>query len=325
MSFNPLETSEPNLYAPRLNALGRAAKAWLDVTSPLRKEAVPALQVSTGYPQLLVEQAIDAVFGELTEAHLTAYLESLAAGVLPTRQLTILHMTAGNVFTAWLHGAVISVLLGHKIWIKPSSQESVFPHLWRQSVVKEDAKLAHAIRIVPWTDALFSQVDVIVAYGTDETLATLKKKAGRKPFVGYGHKASAAILFKEALDSSLDAAIGDIQAFDLQGCLSPQVIYVEGNNEAYEKALIAKYPVGALPQFKSFKALGEVSDDLILLGRHLSCIGVAGAAEQQAQVQANFKDRPDVRVCPLGEMQRPPLTWRNGGIELGLFLLKCKP
>jgi len=289
---------------------------WLDPKTPFRKNAVSALQVSTGFTQDQIESALDAVFGEITTDVLNAFLVSNPS--VSQHSLTTLHIAAGNVFTAWLHGAVFALLLGHRVWIKPSSHEPVFAALWRQSLIEQDPAFEDLVRVVSWDDALIPQVDVVIAYGSDQTLETLKKKFPGTPFAGYGHKISAAIVFADALQENspeIENAWRDIDAFDLQGCLSPQVIYVEGDSAVLEEAIRARKPQGPLPRWKTFNGLEEVWKDLQPVDGYLSCVGVAGAAGRR-EAAAHFAARPEVRVCRLGAMQRPPLDWRNGGVHL---------
>jgi Acyl-CoA reductase (LuxC) len=44
---------------------------------------------------------------------------------------------------------------------------------------------------------------------------------------------------------------------------------------------------------------------------HLSCVGVTGS-----DALDSYPFPPSVRVCRVGEMQAPPLLWKNGGIDL---------
>jgi hypothetical protein len=46
----------------------------------------------------------------------------------------------------------------------------------------------------------------------------------------------------------------------------------------------------------------------------ISCIGTVGALP--------FPPPPTVRVCSVGEMQTPPLDWKNGGVDLFSLLLR---
>lgn len=304
------------------SVLGNAAARWLDPTSPIRHEGIAALQVSTGYSKLQIAAALNAAFGEATAFHLERYARDLRPPVQP---LTVLHIAAGNVFTSWLHGAIITVLMGHRAWIKPSSREPVFASLWTRSVIAEDAALMGALRVVHWNEDLLRQVNAVVAYGSDDTLALLREKAAGLPFAGYGHKISVAVVFQEAQDPAsawIAAAHRDIDAFALEGCLSPQVVYVEGKSDAFEKAVKLRPISGPWPRFILFQSPDDVPGLLRTYGSTLSCVGVAGAPDRLLDVSSLLADTPAVRVCALGDMQRPPLTWKNGGLDFREFLLK---
>jgi|GEM_PF-2710001 len=301
-----------------LAALGQVSELWLNHRDSFRANALAALQVSTGYSVEMLDYALDAVFSEITLSKLQVY--SLSSPLKPPlKKLTVLHVAAGNVFTAWLHGVVISLLLGHRVRIKPSSGERVFPALWHQSVQRIDTLAAEAIAIVDWNESVLKEADIIVAYGADETLKAIHEKIGSKPFIGYGHKISAAIIFAEAGSSDtevLQALWRDIDTFDLQGCLSPQVVYVEGNAHKFEEVFRKRKPSGPLPRWKAFKRLDSVWNDLAPVQKHLSCLGVAGSEAQLADVRMHYQNNPAIRICPVGDMQRPPLAWLNGGIDL---------
>ena len=75
----------------------------------------------------------------------------------------------------------------------------------------------------------FRQADIVIASGSDESLTAIHRHV-RGRFIGYGHKVSFSVIGKEALAQSQQlarAAAYDVALFDQQGCLSPQLIYVE--------------------------------------------------------------------------------------------------
>ena len=310
-----------------VDTLAAISKDWLAAGSSIRQEAVPALQVSTGYSKLLIERALDAVFAETHRGKnecVSRFFKDVP--VTPGKPKQILHIVAGNVFTAWLHGAVITLLVGHRVGIKPSSQEPVFAALWKKSVARHDPALAESIRIVAWSDRLAQEVDGVIAYGSDETLQVLREKLSGLPFVGYGHKMSIAIVFSEAAlaqwHATVNAVCLDIEAFDLDGCLSPQIVYVQDDANTLVQAVQAKFHGSHLPQWKAFDALETVWRDAMAFQDHLSCVGIIADEDQRKQVEAYFVNKPEIRICKIGEMQKPPLDWRNGGVHLGEFLLK---
>jgi hypothetical protein len=63
-------------------------------------------------------------------------------------------------------------------------------------------------------------------------------------------------------------------------------------------------------------SLEAVCDALAPVARHLASIGVAGVAEHTA-LSALVRLRPS-RICALGAMQAPPISWCHDG--LGVLL-----
>ncbi len=54
----------------------------------------------------------------------------------------------------------------------------------------------------------------------------------------------------------------------------------------------------------------------------LSCVGVAG--ELTPELQAAIEGEGVSRVCKAGEMQTPPLDWKNGGVDLEAWIAKLE-
>jgi len=279
--------------------------------------AIQALQVSTGFTPLLIRRALDAAFEELAEAKLRRFWRDRIAGESGLRTLTVLHIAAGNVFTAWLHGAVVTLLMGHRCRIKPSSTEPVFARLWKDSVSQTDSSAARRIEIVSWNENLKDEADLVVAYGSDPTISLLRNKFHPKPVIGYGHKLSAGIIFEKAGRSDgwpdwKERLVRDAEAFERRGCLSPQILYVEDGMEDVVRGAL----VGPAVRMISFKEEKDLYAGLDSLGPYLSCIGVAGGNERIQKVRNHYRRKPQVRICRLGDMQRPSLFWNNGGIDL---------
>jgi hypothetical protein len=310
-----------------VHSLGQISSRWLDPTWALRREGVAALQVSTTFQARLIEQALDAAFTELTEDKIIHYLTQEPAFARdPLVSFKVLHILAGNVFTAWLPGAITTLLLGADCLLKTSASEQVFAPLWKRSVNLVDPTLGKKIHVVPWKDDLLESCDAVVAYGSDDTLEDLRDKTpGNVRFIGYGHKISVAVIFKEAFKEHSIAELlalsrKDIEPFQLQGCLSPQTIYIEGEDSKIFNALRERVPV--MPQFKRFKHWDELMIELKPLNRYLSVLGFLGSEARIQPHQTQIDQLGFSRVCRLGEMQQPPLTWRNSGFSLADVLTR---
>lgn len=303
-------------------SLASTAKIWLDPTHPLRQEAMAALQVSTGFNATILNAALNAAFQELTEEKILAYIANDPAFASASQAPeAVLHILAGNVFTSWLPGAVTTLLLGSRCVLKPSREEPVFASLWQRSLAEVDPRLAQRVEIVSAREGLLAEFDAVVAYGSDETLAQLQThiKPGAR-FIGYGHKISVGVIWQTAWSEQdlLDRLEADIAAFHLQGCLSPQILYVQGGDFTAVQALAPR--VTPMPTLKAFTTWEELRTELQRYVPYLSTLGVAG----QDPEQITPTDRTTLalsRVCRIGDMQRPSLQWRNGGFSLAQKLI----
>ena len=299
-------------------ALGQIAEIWLDPQHPLRKETVEALRVSTGLNQRQIELAFANCFEELLPPKINAYAASF--DVVKRRHIDVFHILPANAFTAWVHGAVITLLSGHRCLLKPSSREPVFARAWKRSLEMASPELASQVDIVAWDENKLRACEAVVAYGADETLDKIRKvlRPGTR-FAGYGHKLSIGILFEEALGTEAhEQLLSDIREaadpFRLQGCLSPQILYLQTPRSSLRSELEATLDVA--PRVVSFEAWPSLSKELEKFNPYLSCVGYAGEKEREAMLARELSACQVSRVCPIGQMQRPPLSWQNGGIDL---------
>jgi hypothetical protein len=92
--------------------LAKVSDLWLDSRQPLRDATIQALQVSTGFSRRQIEMALTNCFEELSESKITAYINSFATSKRIATD--VFHILPSNVFTAWVHGAVITLLMGHR-------------------------------------------------------------------------------------------------------------------------------------------------------------------------------------------------------------------
>ena len=293
-------------HSTPVESLGKASESWLHPTAT----QLAALAISTGQPLNQIERALNNAFTEITPAKLRNISSKEKTGKI------VLHIAAGNVFTAWLHGAVLTLLLGHECWIKPSQLEPIFASLWKESVSEIDPVLGERIGVVPWSESLVRDVDAVVAYGSDETLAEIRNRFHPKPIIGYGHKISVAVMTRSALQTDWSrwrmSALDDIRMFELNGCLSPQLVYIEADALP---SLEWGESVEPMPRFVAVSSLDEIAQR-ITGTPSLSCVGVAGTQNDLETIRRLAGSSDEVRYCFLGEMQRPPLDWKNGGISL---------
>lgn len=301
-----------------LQSLGKVSEIWLNSDHPLREETIQALQVSTSFSRRQIEMAFTNCFEELRLPKITAYVSSF--GTAKRRNMDVFHVLPANAFTAWVHGAVITLLLGHRAILKPSGREPVFARAWKKSLDLVDPELSGRVDIGAWDENKLRDFPAVIAYGSDETLQKIRSLlAPGTRFAGYGHKLSVGVIFEEAMkEASSEALLAAIQKdaepFRLQGCLSPQILYVQNPRGLHWPELEAV--LDASPRVRPFQKWDDLYPELGKFTPYLSCVGYAGPEAQGPFLEEALEPYHVSRVCPIGEMQRPPLSWQNGGINL---------
>jgi len=78
----------------------------------------------------------------------------------------------------------------------------------------------------------------------------------------------------------------------------------------------ATFQPSCLHRFMQVKEVGDLREILVAADRarpHLSTIGLSAPPARARELAAEWARWGALRVCPLGEMQNPPLTWRHDG------------
>jgi hypothetical protein len=240
--------------------LTRTAREWLRPGNPWCERAVAEAPAVTGFSPAMVQEAVALTFGPITESSLRSMLDrelgdrhvldEFVAGKRAVGPRLIAHFLAGNVPPPGILSICCGLLLKSANVVRLSSRDPVFPRLFVESLRQSGAELADGVAVVEWpkeasgvTESLLKEADAVIAYGDDDTIATLRGLAPRHArFVGYGHKLSLAIVFKgsvtaEKLPALATAAAFDVSVYDQQGCLSPHVFYVEAGAREFAVAL----------------------------------------------------------------------------------------
>lgn len=384
-----------------LASLGWVTSRFLDPTSAERQEAETQLPHETGLSRAMVQHALPLIFQEyqssklvdLLNDELGAYsrLDRFAPTPSGDRRVfsfpLVTQILAGNLPGAGLDSIIFTLLVKSATLVKTASSSAALPQLFARTLARVDRELAECLAVVTWSggstaleEVVFSHADLVIASGADESLASIRQRVHGR-FIGYGHKVSFSVIGKEALAQSQQlahAAAYDVALFDQQGCLSPQLIYVEEGGAINPKefaALLAQglaywqqeLPRGTIPQnasaairrvrdeaewqalagkdvalfasshgtewtviyeadptfrpsplyrtirVKPFTSLPQLSALLTPWHPHLEAAGVAMSREHLLAT-AEVLGRAGVsRICPLGQLQTPPLSWRHGG------------
>lgn len=384
-----------------LASLDWVTTRFLNPTSAERQEAEAQILQETGLSPEMIQHTLPMIFQEYQSRKLIDLLnEELGAysrldrfeptlsgkrGIFSSPLIT--QVLAGNIPGAGLDGIIFALLVKSSTLVKAASSSLVLPTLFARTLAKVDQELAECLAVVTWPggsagleEIAFSHADLVIASGSDESLASIRHRV-RGRFIGYGHKVSFSVIGKDTLVQSQQLARNaayDVALFDQQGCLSPQLIYVQEDGRTSPKefaALLAqelaywqqKLPRGTIPQNASV-AIRRVRDETewqalsgkdvalfassngtewtviyeadptfipsplyrtirvkplasftqlpALLAPWRSYLEAAGVAVSQENLSAAAKVLGQVgvsRLCPIGKLQTPPVSWRHGG------------
>jgi acyl-CoA reductase-like NAD-dependent aldehyde dehydrogenase len=370
--------------AERLASLRAVADLWSD---PERDPAAAARRIvadGTGYSEPVVRRGLDAIVAALRDDAVGALLDRELGTRPPFGPRRITHVMSGNLPGLSFAPVTLSLALGSAVLVKSAEGDPYSPAAFAASIAAIDADLGHCIVVHDWRggdtalEAVAFAADVVVAFGSDATIASIAGRV-RGRFFGHGHKISFALVGREALVAPEEVArrlAFDVALWDQQGCLSPQLCFVEGGGaidvDGFADALAValaqvatelpprrlgfdeQAAIGAFRQEAEWNP-GSPADRLLAahdtawtvsvehratfrptcLNRcirviaiddaaalpsllephrsHLECAGLATGSGRHDALEAMLHASGVHRVCAVGSMQLPDLSWRQGG------------
>ena len=393
-----------------VGVLHELGQNWINPEFSFRKMALDLAPSATGFDRGTLAKGLDGFFGQLTAENLRGLIEQDLGHDRRLNELVatdaermakrsaiargpelILHIAAGNVPNPTLFGMVLGLLARSAQLVKCASGGALLPRLFAHSLYETEPKLGACLEVAEWRggdqsleDTLFDEADCVIATGSDDTLAAIRKRIPEDVrFLGYGHRLSFGYIAKDSFSvfnaSQIAAkAALDVAAWNQLGCLSPHVFYVEhggrispeqfakilsteleqreaieprGTVPAEVSAMIASrrafyevraahspetrhwfsdqstawtvvyeadplFQISCLHRFIYVKGVASLTEALHaaeqVRGR-VSTVGLATTGEHSRKIATELARWGVTRICPLGQMQNPPLTWRHDG------------
>ncbi|MBI3244984.1 MAG: hypothetical protein HYZ50_00580 [Deltaproteobacteria bacterium] len=383
-------------------SLDKVATRFLTSSSVEHQEAVAGLPAETGLSPEMIRHTLPLIFADYRRDNLLALLHDelgATAALDEGARLRgkwrkaygpsfVMQVLAGNIPGAGIDGIVFALLVKSATLVKTASSASLLPTLFARCLSEIDPDLGACLAVVTWPggyaaleEVAFSRAEVVIASGTEESLAAIRTRVHGR-FIGYGHKISFSVITKEALATGVTdlarRAAYDIALFDQQGCLSPQLVYVETGGATSPQAFAALLAQG-LRHWQQVLPRGRIAPDASLTIRrvrdaaewqalagkeivlhastngtewtviydadptfapsplyrtvrvkplhtvsqlasllqpwrpYLEAAGVAAMPAQLGPLAAELGRACVSRVCQIGTMQTPPLSWRHGG------------
>lgn len=217
------------------------ARLWLKRGSPWMARAKRQL---TAFSPQMVELGLRELFTDIA-----ANVEELEQREAPRTtshgsQITVSHVLSGNLPNAGVVSIVVGLLAGARNVIKPATGDPM-PALFVESLAAVNSELARHVMLTDNREA-YRRADVVVAYGDDETVATLRqyrRQDAGATFFGFGHRISIGLVdfnqskLQAPKSKIVSAAARDTSMWDQQGCMSPQCFYIKGDAAAFAVAL----------------------------------------------------------------------------------------
>jgi hypothetical protein len=238
-----------------VRAVADAARRWSDGDFPPRVRLVERIVERTGYTAPVAEFALDQIFFSLTESALEAAIASElgSLGVLdgfaerPGRPRafarpigSVCVISSRTTIGVAIVPAIFALCAKCSVLVK--DREDGLVRAFFATLAREVDEISAAASAQAWEGARnatgLEGFAAVVAFGNDATLAHIRAQCDPfATFIGYGSKASAGYVAREALARETDAkriadgAARDLVLYDTEGCLSLHALFVERGGE----------------------------------------------------------------------------------------------
>jgi hypothetical protein len=242
-----------------VEVVDRVAQRFLDRSDSIRRTAEHGLAAVTGMSSQMIAAIIEGMAADWRKEPLQMLLRAemvdpaaldrfVARPDVPGRVRAfgpelVVHFFSGNVPGVSVTSLVRALLVKAASLGKTAAGEPVLAPLFAQALAEVDPELGRCIAVTYWPggeEALearaLKRARAVVGYGGREAIASLRSRTPADvPFLGYGHKVSFAVVCREALiqgegrELARRAALA-VATFDQQGCVSPHLIYLEGDD-----------------------------------------------------------------------------------------------
>lgn len=268
--------------------LGRVGERFLDGEDPLRRRALEVLPATSGLSPQMCRIVLDGMARDWTVDRLNTLVDRELGGAEALDRFVEMgadvrsravgpslctQVVSGSVPGVSATALVRSLLVKGPTLVKPGLGDVALPVLFARGLAELDRRLADAAAVLYWPGGspdleavAMAASDVVVGYGSDETIQTLRARTPPSArFVGYHHRVSVGAVGREALSpeqapgTAIDVA-ESVAMFDQRGCVSPQVVWVEEGGSVTPRAF-AEMVAGALEELEARWPTGHLDAD----------------------------------------------------------------
>lgn len=303
-------------------ALAEAARRWQ------RDEVLAAeLPERAALSRPMIAATLPLVAAALDADAMMALVERELHGAAYTAPALVGHVLASNVPALALPAIALAGLVGAAVVLKSGRRDPLSAPAFQRALATVDPELAATIVPVYWPggdaaleEAAFARADVVVATGSDPTLACLGARSTR-PLVRHGTRVSIVALAGDHVEHHAPAVARDIALYDQRGCLSPHAVYVAGDAGRFAAALhaaldalAARLPLGPA-SVEERGAVARLRGEAEWEGAAVLTGPGGTVIVDERPVLRTSCGRRTVRVHPLADAAALPSVLRGGGVE----------
>jgi hypothetical protein len=240
-----------------VRSLDSVARRFLSPDDPLRAEALENLGAHARLSEPMARRVLEGMVPDWTQRRLEVLLRSdfhdpevldgprsspSGGQIRALGHPLTFHMGAGTVPGVAVTSMVRALLVKSAVLLKPGRGDVVLPCLFARGLLEEAPEVAEAVAVLYWPrgavegEAAVEEADLVVVYGGDETVGTLRKSMpASTPLVAFRHRMGVVYVGLgeggEDIDGEIAAAARAVALFDQRGCVSPHAFLVARGGE----------------------------------------------------------------------------------------------
>ncbi len=354
--------------------LGRVGERFADTGDRIREAALRDLPGEAALSPELAEAVVDGMVVDWSRERLVALLvaefgdpgvldrivqtgvtaagapvepASLSRRVMAFGPSLCVQISSGGVPGVGVNALIRSLLVKAPTLIKPGAGDVTLTRLFVEALAEEDRALGDAVAMRYWpgmdqelTGAAIEGADLVVAYGSDESVAAVRSLIPvTSRFVAYHHRFGVGLVGREALGHGVEDVAGDVARavamFEHRGCVCPHVVFVEHGGTAVPERfaeLVAEALAGLAEGWPAAAAAASATHEEAALRQARDTVEIheaAGAARMMHGGGANwtvvfeseFADVPplpgrSVRIRAVDDVAHVPTIMKPAGRHL---------
>ncbi|MCX6282587.1 MAG: acyl-CoA reductase [Bacteroidetes bacterium] len=195
------------------------------VPHPLEEAALKASEMNPWFTPYNIRYALNALGESMTREKFSRWLERYMPSLETSGRCkkTVGVVTAGNIPLAGFHDFLSVLISGHRFYGKLSGQDNILLPAIAGIMERIDPEWK---RQITFTDSTFSDIEAIIATGSDNTFRYFEYYFSRFPRIIRKNRNGTAILSGHETSEELAGIASDVMLYFGLGCRSVSKIYI---------------------------------------------------------------------------------------------------